>query len=409
MSITTKLNQINDIKTDLSATICKYVDIDEFHDFKNYSKILNALVNGMTVVQLKSIDNISKQTKVVSAYVNNASALNEDTVTTIDWLDGQISTFTGNFTGISHVYDFSENSNLSNQCFIISDTLKECGFAIQDTKQQKQTNQFKPGNNLTCISQYGLYYTNMTYSSDTFKIPEGIVKLDSNAINSLNSVKTLIIPSTLSNDTNTKGMFNKPNSIMERIEVDERNKHYYTINNNKFLVDKQNGELVKSAKIEDEDLTITNVKSIGNGAFTDMKSIKHIITDDVLEYIGNSAFQNCTSLESIAFGNGFTTLMNSPFYNCTSLKRIKLPRQYAELNYQCFRGITNLELLDLSDCIGVTKETDPAYGIVRLGSSKCFDLITADFKILVPPDKIDKYKSANIWKDLDPSKFITAI
>ena len=91
--------------------------------------------------------------------------------------------------------------------------------------------------------------------------------------------------------------------------------------------------MVKSAKIEDEDLTITNVKRIGNGAFTDMKSIKHIITDDVLEYIGNSAFQNCTSLESIAFGNGFTTLMNSPFYNCTSLKRIKLPRQYAELNY----------------------------------------------------------------------------
>ena len=66
-------------------------------------------------------------------------------------------------------------------------------------------------------------------------------------------------------------------------------------------------------------------------------------------------------------------------------------------------------MLDLSDCIGVTKETDPDYGIVRLGSSKCFDLITADFKILVPPDKIDKYKSANIWKDLDPSKFITAI
>lgn len=91
---------------------------------------------------------------------------------------------------------------------------------------------------MTCISQYGLYYTNMTYSSDTFKIPEGIVKLDSNAINSLNSVKTLIIPSTLSNDTNTKDMFNKPNSIMERIEVDKRNKHYYTINNNKFLVDK---------------------------------------------------------------------------------------------------------------------------------------------------------------------------
>ena len=62
--------------------------------------------------------------------------------------------------------------------------------------------------------------------------------------------------------------------------------------------------------------------SIGDRAFYQLSSLKHIAISNSVTAIGNYAFESCTSLITLTIGENATSIGNYAFHNCTSLEEI---------------------------------------------------------------------------------------
>ncbi|MBQ2039795.1 MAG: leucine-rich repeat domain-containing protein, partial [Thermoguttaceae bacterium] len=75
-----------------------------------------------------------------------------------------------------------------------------------------------------------------------------------------------------------------------------------------------------------EEFTIPNgVKSIGEKAFYDCRSLTSIVLPDGVTSIGDFAFVDCGSLTSIVLPDGVTSIGKCAFHGCSSLTSIVLP------------------------------------------------------------------------------------
>lgn len=87
-------------------------------------------------------------------------------------------------------------------------------------------------------------------------------------------------------------------------------------------------------------------QKIGNYAFADCTSLKHINLDFVVE-IGEYAFADCTSLESVSIQRA-TKIGANAFYNTTGLGRVEMSQAIAleTIGFYCFRnsGLTYISL-----------------------------------------------------------------
>lgn len=87
-----------------------------------------------------------------------------------------------------------------------------------------------------------------------------------------------------------------------------------------------------------------NLKTLGEGAFTDCRNISEIKLPDSLTEIPESAFRRCDGLTKVEFGSNLTTVSDFAFYECTRLEKLELPPTLTTIGDQAFG-----ELLSLTD------------------------------------------------------------
>lgn len=131
----------------------------------------------------------------------------------------------------------------------------------------------------------------------------------------------------------------------------------------------------------------TNAPTSGYGYSAQYNtSVRKIILPEVVTSISAYFCYYASSLEEMIFPEGITTIGNYATYQCRTIKKIVLPSTLTSLGNYAFTGCAYL--ID----IYVYAKTPPT-----LGGTGCFSQTNSYFKIHVPADSLEAYKTATNW------------
>lgn len=130
-----------------------------------------------------------------------------------------------------------------------------------------------------------------------------------------------------------------------------------------------------------------SVKQMFGAVFSYCKKLKNVKLHDEISYIGEDTFLYCESLESFAFPKAITSVQDNFFSNCTKIKHIELKENVREIRSNVIYNCKNLESIV---CRAVTPP--------RLWSG-AFERANDTFKIYVPSQSVEAYKSAAEWSN----------
>jgi hypothetical protein len=101
------------------------------------------------------------------------------------------------------------------------------------------------------------------------------------------------------------------------------------------------------------------VKSIGNRAFSDCTSLKHVVISDGVAVVGSASFWGCGSLENVKIPDSVTSIKNRAFRDCASLQDVTIPGGVAVIGKRAFEGCgRNYRFLgNAPDCCGTPLPT----------------------------------------------------
>ncbi|MDR2906799.1 MAG: leucine-rich repeat protein [Bacteroidales bacterium] len=141
--------------------------------------------------------------------------------------------------------------------------------------------------------------------------------------------------------------------------------------------DPWSGQTIRTVVIGD------GVTYIGADAFYNYTNIQSVVFPESMDSIGNYAFYGCSGLTSVSLPEGLITIGHSAFRNC-SLTTVTVPQSVTTINSNAFANNLSLETV-----ISLNPVPPTEY--------RSFNIISSEFKIIVPDGSVDAYKAA--WVD----------
>ena len=182
------------------------------------------------------------------------------------------------------------------------------------------------------------------------------------------------------------------------------------------------------------DGTTYSVTSIGKSAFANYSGLTSVTIPNSVTSIGDYAFFNCSGLTSVTIPNSVTTIGEFAFAYCSGLTSVIFNAEKCTKTISAFSDCTNLTSLTIGDkvtiipnfafphCSKLTSVTIPN-SVTSIGDSAfkdCSELTKlvslaveppicgegafekvdkTTCQLLVPQESINKYKTANQWKE----------
>jgi len=114
-------------------------------------------------------------------------------------------------------------------------------------------------------------------------------------------------------------------TMLEKIDVDERNVHFRSIDGN--LYSKDGTTLIKYASgKKDAEFTVpSHVTTIAERAFQTNPYLQKVIMGDSVTQIGESAFSRCVSLQTVELSGSLEEIATGLFFECGSLNGVTIP------------------------------------------------------------------------------------
>ena len=153
------------------------------------------------------------------------------------------------------------------------------------------------------------------------------------------------------------------------------------------------------------------VTSLGDYAFQNCLHLTNTNIPDGITSIGEYTFSLCMRLTNINIPNSVLYLEEASFFSCKSFTNINIPNSVRLIGKSAFKeckkletvvigsGITSIEENAFYDCSELSTLTINAINPPTLGNN-VFSTLTNDFKIYVPEESIDVYKTSPNWSTL---------
>ena len=104
--------------------------------------------------------------------------------------------------------------------------------------------------------------------------------------------------------------------------------------------------------------------------------------------IGDGAFANHSGLTSVTIPNSVTSIGNYAFFNCSGLTSVTIPN-----------SVTTIGEFAFAYCSGLTKLVSLAVEPPTCDNGTFKEVDKTTCQLLVPEESINKYKTANQWKE----------
>ena len=166
-------------------------------------------------------------------------------------------------------------------------------------------------------------------------LPEGLKKIPDFVFDSNDYIKSIIIPSTVTEIGSS--IIN--NNEIESIVINSDNSKYDSRNDCNAIIETATNTLITGCK----NTKIPNgVTSIGREAFMLCNNLTSITIPDSVISIGEGAFANCNNLTSITLLDGITSIGNNVFLNCKKITNIIVPESVTQISNTAFSGCDSL-------------------------------------------------------------------
>ena len=207
------------------------------------------------------------------------------------------------------------------------------------------------------VTSIGDYVFEGCTSLSNIVIPNNVTCIGSNAFKNCSSLSNIVIPDSVTSIGN--GVFSGCLSlkyISIPVNVICLNGNPFSEWNGKLdclspnfvhecdiLFNKDKSEIIsfRNQKIESY-IIFSNVKRIGDSAFSGCRSLSNIIIPDSVTSIGDGAFYGCSSLTNIVLPDSVTSIGSNAFRDCSSLSNIVIPDSVTSIGDYAFEGCASL-------------------------------------------------------------------
>ena len=216
---------------------------------------------------------------------------------------------------------------------------------------------------ISCIGE-GAFFD--CYSLSNIVIPDNVTSIGSNAFKNCSSLSNIVIPDSVTSIGN--GVFSGCFSlkyIFIPVNVICLNGNPFSEWNGKLdclstnfvhecdiLFNKDKSEIIsfRNQKIESY-IIFSNVKRIGDSAFSGCTSLSNIIIPDSVTSIGDGAFYGCSSLTKIVLPDSVTSIGFGAFEGCISLAEVVISDSVTSIGSNAFRDCSSLSNIVIPDSV----------------------------------------------------------
>ena len=234
------------------------------------------------------------------------------------------------------------------------------------------------GNSVTTIGLWAFYNCSGLTS---VTIPNSVTSIGEFAFHRCSGLTSVTIPNSVTSIG--VGAFEGCSGLTS-VTVDKNNGTYDSRDNCNAIIETSTNKLIVGCK----NTTIPNsVTSIGEHAFCECSGLTSVTIPNSVTSIGKNAFRGCSGLTSVTIPNSVTSIGEFAFSGCSGLTSVTIGN-----------SVTSIGKYAFEDCFWLTRLVSLAVEPPICGEG-VFEEVYTTCKLLVPEESINKYKTADQWKE----------
>ena len=206
------------------------------------------------------------------------------------------------------------------------------------------------------INDDGICITKYKGDKSTVEIPNGVVRLESQAFKKCTFLTSITIPASVKSIWSDA--FYECDNLKTIFYIGDV-ASWCKISGLSNIMSNNRTLYIGGKKVEGDLVIPDSVTSIGSSAFKGCTGLTSIVIPDSVTSIGDNAFYGCTGLTNVTIGNSVTSIGAGAFEGCTGLTSVIIPDSITSISGDAFRGCTGLTSVTIPD--SVTRIGDSAF------------------------------------------------
>ena len=206
------------------------------------------------------------------------------------------------------------------------------------------------------INDDGICITKYKGDKSTVEIPNGVVRLESQAFKKCTFLTSITIPASVKSIWSDA--FYECDNLKTIFYIGDV-ASWCKISGLSNIMSNNRTLYIGGKKVEGDLVIPDSVTSIGSSAFKGCTGLTSIVIPDSVTSIGDNAFYGCSGLTNVTIGNSVTSIGAGAFEGCTGLTSVIIPDNITSISGDAFRGCTGLTSVTIPD--SVTRIGDSAF------------------------------------------------